>query len=145
MSKRNSINVHSNIPQLATGRPYRWFWNFFSGFAEGPRLFPLSWILHECNLYFKLWNTTFCPGSVWKKQRVLVLFHLRSDVYTSPDLLARFCKANLSNAKKFGLIRFTIICFPGLIYCDKDSLWLLNVIEDDWYFWGAHTRQSTRM
>ena len=31
-------------------------------------------------------------------------------VYTSPDLLARFCKVNLSNAKKFGLI-----FFPGLI------------------------------
>ena len=50
-------------------------------------------------------------------------------VYTPPDLLARFCKANLSNAKKFGLI-----CFPGLIYCDQEPLWLLNVIEDDCYF-----------
>ena len=29
---------------------------------------------------------------------------------THPDLLARFCKVNLSNAKKFGLI-----FFPGLI------------------------------
>ena len=40
--------------------------------------------------------------------------------YTSPDLLARFCKVNLSNAKKFRLI-----CFPGLIYCDEEPA-LLN-------------------
>ena len=53
----------------------------------------------------------------------------KSLVYTPPDLLARFCKANLSNAKKIGLI-----CFPGLIYCDQEPLWLLNVIEDDCCF-----------
>ena len=40
-------------------------------------------------------------------------------VYTPPDLLAMFCKANLSNSKKFSLI-----CFPGLIYCDQEPLWL---------------------
>ena len=47
-----------------------------------------------------------------------------------PDLLARICKGNLSNAKRFGLICFPRICFQGLIYCDKELLWLLNVIED---------------
>ena len=31
-------------------------------------------------------------------------------VYVHPDLLTRFCKVNLSNAKKLGLI-----FFPGLI------------------------------
>ena len=35
---------------------------------------------------FVLWNTAFCP---WYKRLV----------YTHPDLLARFCKVNLSNAK----------------------------------------------
>ena len=65
-------------------------------------------------------------------------------VYTQPDLLARFCKVNLSNAKKFGLICFPRICFPGLIYCDQEPLWLLNVIEDDCYFLGVHMRLSTR-
>ena len=43
-------------------------------------------------------------------------------VYTPPDLLARFCKANLSNGKKFCLICFPRICFPGLIYCDQEPL-----------------------
>ena len=56
-------------------------------------------------------------------------------VYTPPDLLARICKVNLSNAKKFGLICFPRICFRGLIYCDQEPLWLLNVIEDLCYFW----------
>ena len=65
-------------------------------------------------------------------------------VYTPPDLLARFCKANLSNKKKFGLICFPKICFPGLIYRDQEPLWLLNVIEDDFYFLGVHIRVSIR-
>ena len=39
-------------------------------------------------------------------------------VYKPPDLLARICKVNLSNAKKFGLICFPRICFRGQIYCD---------------------------
>ena len=61
-------------------------------------------------------------------------------VYTPSDLLARICKVNLSNAKKCGLI-----CFRGLIYCDQEPLWLLNVIEDVCYFLGVHIfRLSTR-
>ena len=54
-------------------------------------------------------------------------------VCTHPDLLARICKVNLSNAKKFGLL-----CFPRLIYCDQKPLLLLNVNED--YFLGVHIR-----
>ena len=64
-------------------------------------------------------------------------------VYTPPDLLARFCKLNVSNAKKFGLICFPRTCSPGLIYCDQESLWLLNVIEDDCYYLGVHIGLST--
>ena len=29
----------------------------------------------------------------------------------------------------------TLLCFPCLIYCDQQPLWLLNVIEDDAIFW----------
>ena len=65
-------------------------------------------------------------------------------VYTTPNLLARICKVNLSNAKKFGLICFPRICFRGLIYCDQEPLWLLNVIEDDCYFLGVYIRLSIR-
>ena len=69
---------------------------------------------------------------------------------TPPDLLARICKVNLSNAKKFGLICFPRICFRGLIYCDLESLWLLNRlalecdIADDYYFLGVHITLLTR-
>ena len=65
-------------------------------------------------------------------------------VYTPPDLLPRICKVNLSKAKKFGLICFPRICLRGLIYCDQEPLWLLNVIEDVCYFLGVHTRLSTQ-
>ena len=30
--------------------------NFFSGFAKSPRVRLSSWILNECNLYFKIVN-----------------------------------------------------------------------------------------
>ena len=66
-------------------------------------------------------------------------------VYTPPDLLARICGVNLSNVNKLGLICFPRICFRGLIYCDQEPLWLLNVIEDFCYFsLGVHIRLSTR-
>ena len=59
-----------------------------------------------------------------------------------PDLLTRFCKVNLSNAKKFGLIFFPGL--PNYSYGDQEPLWLLNVIEDDCYFLGVHMWISTR-
>ena len=39
--------------QLA-GRYIGDFGNFFSGFAKSPRVLRSSWILNECNLYFKI-------------------------------------------------------------------------------------------
>ena len=65
-------------------------------------------------------------------------------VYTHPDLFARFCFSKLVERKKLGLICFPRIRFPGLIYCDQEPLWLLNVIDDDCYFLGVQIRLSTR-
>ena len=65
-------------------------------------------------------------------------------IYTHPDLFARFCFSKLVERKKLGLICFPRIRFPGLIYCDQEPLWLLNVIEDDCYFLGVQIRLSTR-
>ena len=81
---------------------------------------------------------TVSPQMMYKKYKRLV--------YTSPDLLARFCKINckIAERKKLGLICFARICFPGLIYCDREPFWLLNVIEDDCYFLVVHIRLSTR-
>ena len=59
-------------------------------------------------------------------------------LYTPPDLLARFWIVNLSNAKKPAWFCFPRICFPGLIYCGQEPLWLKSVIEDDCYFLGVY-------
>ena len=59
--------------------------------------------------------------------------------FTRPRLIGKILYSKLVERKKFGLI-----CFPGLIYCDQEPLWLLNVIEDDCYFLGVHIRLSTR-
>ena len=50
--------------------------------------------------------------------------------HTSPDLLARFCKENLSNVKNSAWFVF-------LMYCDREPLWLC-------YFLGVHIRLSSR-
>ena len=157
MLKRNSFKVHSNTRlhwQLAletrTGRPNEWFWKFFLMVSLKARDWS-SWTLTECNLCWKIVkyrilsevcmiNCTYCFTSdvMYKKYKRLV--------YTPPDLLARICKVNLSNAKKFSLICFPRICFRGLIYsCDQEPLWLLNVIEVVvCSFLGVHIRLSTR-
>ena len=61
-------------------------------------------------------------------------------VYTHPDLLARFCKVNLSNAKNLAWF-----FFPGLINLRhaQEPLWLLKVIEDDYQVLGVHMRLSS--
>ena len=120
---------------------------FFNGFAKSPRVLRSSWILNECNLFCKIvkycilhrglydknstWWYCFTSDVMYKKYKRLL--------YTSPDLLARFCKVNMSNGKNSAWF-----CLPGLIYCDQEPLWLLNVIEDDCYFLGVHIRLSTR-
>ena len=57
--------------------------------------------------------------------------------------LTEFC-ANLWCFKLIERKKFGLICVRGLIYCDQEPLWLLNVIEDDCYFLGVHMRLSTR-
>ena len=66
-------------------------------------------------------------------------------VCTQPDLLAGFCKVNLSNAK-IGPDLFSKNLFPtpNLLLRDQEPLLLLNVTEDDCqcYFLGVHIRLS---
>ena len=104
--------------QLA-GRYLGDFGNFFSAHACFDR--PEYWM--SAIYISKLWNSAFCQRSVWQKQRLIVLFHLRlSDVmykkykrlvYTPPDLLARFCKANLSNGKNSAGFAFQVFVFQA--------------------------------
>ena len=82
------------------------FGNFLNGFAKGPRVLWWSWILNECNLSWKIVNycilyevcmiktaphSTLSPQMWCIKNKRLFCTH--------PDLLARICKVNLSNAK----------------------------------------------
>ena len=110
------------------------FWNLERfQFAESPRLIVLNidwvqFVLKNCEIPYILSEVCminrycFTSDVMYKKYKRLV-----------SDLLARICKVNLSNAKKFGLICFPRICFRGLTYCDQEPLWFLNVIKD--IFW----------
>ena len=83
------------------------FGNFLNGFAKGPRVHRWSWILNECNLSWKI--VKYCilyvvcmiktaPHSTLSPQTWCIKKYKRL-VCTHPDLLARICKVNLSNAK----------------------------------------------
>ena len=108
--------------QLA-GRYIGDFGNFFSGFAKSPRVLRSSWIpvLNECNVYFKIVKYCILPEVCMIK--TAPHSHLRlSDViykkykrlvYTPPDLLARFCKANLSNGKNSAGFAFQVFVFQA--------------------------------
>ena len=148
MLKRISVKVHSNTrpywqlaQEMRTGWPMGDFGKFLNGFAKSQRLIVLNidwvqFVLKNCEIPYILSEVgminryCFTSDVMYKKYKRLV--------YTPSDLLARICKVNLSNAKKFGLICFPRICFRGLIYCDQEPLWLLSVIEDVCYFLGVH-------
>ena len=123
MLKGNSINVHSKTrPQLSlqkgvpAGRKGDFGFFFFAVSLKAHACFlNIEWLqfvfvfvrgLHDKN---KASLYCFTSDVIYKKYKRLV--------YTPPDLLARFCKVNLYERKKFGLICYPRICFPGLIYC----------------------------
>ena len=125
----------ANLSKVRTGWPYRWFWK--STICR-PEYWLSAICLENCEilhsvrgLYAK--QNCFVSDVMYKKYKRLV--------YRPSDLLARFCKVNLSNAKKLDLICLPRICFPGQIYCDQEPLWLLKVIA---IFVGVQIRLSTR-
>ena len=80
------------------------FGNFLNGFIKSPSVVRWSWILNECNLCWKIVQNCILSEVCMMKtpphstSDVMYKKHKRL-VYTHPDLLARFCKVNLSNAK----------------------------------------------
>ena len=94
---------------------------------------PEYWMSAIC--LAKLWKTEslhYIRGLYDKKQRLIVLFtaevmykKYKRLAYTPPDLLERFCKVNLSNAKNSASFCFPRICFRGLIYWDQEPLRLM--------------------
>ena len=139
MLKRNSINGHCKF-----GVRQKWelasrigeFGNVLNGFAKSPQLIVLNidwvqFVLKNCEILHSvriLYDKQYCFTSdvMYKKYKRLV--------YTSPDLLARFCKVNLSTAKNSAWFVFQAIM---ALDCDQEPLWLLNVSEDDCYFLGC--------
>ena len=83
------------------------FGNFLNGFAKSPRVLRWSRILNECNLsrkmvkyciLYKVCMIKTAPHSTLSPQTWCLKKYKRL-VCTHPDLLARICKVNLSNAK----------------------------------------------
>ena len=136
------LNSSMFFQTLATARTakvrtswlYVWFW--FTGLAKSPRVLRSSWILNEFILSEVCMIKTVPHGTI--SPQIWCINGIKGWFTRTPDLLARLCKVNLSNAKKIGLI-----FFPGLINLTV-PLRLLNVIEDDCYFLGVHMRLSTR-
>ena len=121
-----------------------------NGFAKSPCVLRSSWILNECNLYCKI--VKYCilsevcmiktapHGTVspqmWCIKSIKGWF-TRPQI-CSQDFVKQTCPTQIRPDS------FCLICFLSLIYCDQEPLWLLNVIEDDCYFLGAHIRLLTR-
>ena len=64
--------------------------------------------------------------------------YIRNDGLHAARFVGKILLSKLVERKK--LIRsdlFPRIGFPGLIYCDQEPFWLLNVIEGDCYFLGC--------
>ena len=141
MLKRKSINVHSNTPKLATGWPYRWFWIFFSGFANSKRVVRSSWIFNVCNLYFKI--VKYCilsevcmintaprsnsPHVMYKKYKRLVYTPPQQDFVQQTS---ETCRTQKNRPDLFSR--------PNIL-SSRVNLWLLNVIEDDCCFLGVQS------
>ena len=116
MLKRNSINVHSNTPQLTTDWPYSWFWKIFSGFAKSPSVLRSSWILNECNLYFKIVKycilSEVCVIKTAPRSTVLSRMGCMKNVkggLTRPQICSQDFVKQTYRTQKFGLI-----CFPRI-------------------------------
>ena len=155
MLKRNFFNVHWKF-----GGGQQWepagrkgdFGNFLNSFAKSPRVLRtvlniecVQFVLKNCEmlhfvcgLYHKNSASYYCFTSdvTYKEYEMLV--------YTHPELLARFCRENLSKAKiRPDLFSKKSFSRP-VIYCDQELLWLLNVIGDDCYFLGVYIQLSIR-
>ena len=111
------------------------------------------WILTECNLSWKkLWDTESFRGLNDKYSASQYFFtsdlmYKRYErlVYSPPDLLARFCKVNLSNAKNSAwfvvqefVTRPNLLWSRAIMALECDRRWLL------FFFFGVHIRLSTR-
>ena len=140
MLKRNSFNVHWKFDARQKWEPAGRivdFRNFLNGFAKIPCvLLNIEWmqfVLKSCEilhfvrgLYDKNSASYYCFTSdvMHKKYEMLV--------YTYPELLARFCWVNLSNAKirpdlfsKNSFSRPNLLWSRAIMALNCDRRWLL--------------------
>lgn len=108
----------------------------FNGFGKSPRVLRSSWIfewiqfvLQNCEILYSVRGLHPKNSASWycftsdvmhKKYKRLV--------YTSPDLWARFCKANLSNAKNSAwfVSRPILLRSRAIMAVKCDRRWLLS-------------------
>ena len=109
------------------------------------------WILNGCNLSWKI--VKYCILSEVCMMKTAPHITVSPQMWCIESIKVWFTRAHsywldfveeTCRTQKFGLICFPSIRFPGLIYCDQEPLWLLNVIEDDCYFLGVYIRLSIR-
>ena len=111
-----------------------------NGFAKSLRVLRSSRILNECNLYCKI--VKYCILSEVCMIIIAPYGTVSPQMWCTKSLEGWFtrsqtCWQDFVDRKKFGLICFPRICFPGLIYCDQEPLWL-------WVFLCVHIRLSSR-
>ena len=80
----------------------------------------VQFVLQNCEILHSVWCLCDKNSASWYYFTSDVMYKKYERlVYTSPDLLARFCKVNLSNAKNSAWFVF-------LIYCHQEPLWLCH-------------------
>ena len=144
MLKRNSFNVHWKFGACQKWQPAGHigdFGNILNGFAKSPRVLRtvlnIEWVqfvFKNCEILHFVWGLydknsasyyCFTSDVMYKKYEMLV--------YTLPELLARFCWVNLSNAKNSAWFVFSMNSFSrsnllwsrAIMALKCDRRWLL--------------------
>ena len=101
------------LSKVRTGCPKRWFGKFVRGFAKSRQqliVLNIDWVqvvVKNCEILHSV-------RGLYDKQASDVLYKkYKRLIYTPPDLLARFCKVNLSKAKNSTWFVFQEFCFQA--------------------------------
>ena len=110
MLKRNSFNVQWKFCACQKWEPAGRvgdFGNFLNGFVKSPRVsrkvLNIEWVqfvMQNCEILHSVRGLYDKNSAIWYCFTSDVMYKkYKRLVYKSPDLSARFCKVNLSNAK----------------------------------------------
>ena len=97
------LNVLNEIQLLRRVFCYSWLLCFFGFWLRNTSLVNIEWVqivLQNCEILHSVRGLGDKNSASWYYFNSDVMYKKYNRlVYTSPDLLARFCKVNLSNAK----------------------------------------------